>query len=415
MAHHGIAPIRIDAPFISVAAVFVEWFGFLKIKIIGVRFSEHNVNSCSRINLPCWGASQHRKIEKESVTVISWPRDDRYKRDKQTWKMETDVTKMESYKIAPALQPDPGTCAFELDATLSSMVALQTKVPDNAYTVQALGAERAGHGVVISDTGLVLTIGYLIVEAESIWMVDHTGQAVAGHVAGYDQETGFGLVQALGRINAPALPIGSAHDVNVGDSVIFAGHGGRTNSLSAVVAEKREFAGYWEYLLDEALFTEPPHPFWGGGALIDTDGRLCGIGSLFVQMNPDEIGSFDGNMTVPIDILKPIMDDMTRFGKPQRPARPWIGALSTEAKDQVIVVNTWDGGPADKAGLQAGDLVIGVGGEPVASLAQFYRCMWALGAAGVEVPLDIVRAGRIAAISIQSADRDAYHLAPKLH
>ena len=325
------------------------------------------------------------------------------------------MAETEIYQIDPAHQPDPENCAFDIGSVLSSIVSLQTKVPGEAYTIQALGAERAGHGVAINDTGLVLTIGYLIIEAESIWMIDHAGQAVSGYVVGYDQETGFGLVQALGRLNAPALPMGSARDVHVGDPVILAGHGGLANALNAIVAEKREFAGYWEYLLDEALFTEPPHPSWGGGALIDTEGRLCGIGSLFVQKNPDEVGSFDGNMVVPIDILNPIMDDMMRFGRSQRPPRPWIGALTTEAKDHVIIVNTWDGGPADKAGLQAGDLVIGVGGEPVASLAQFYRRMWGLGEAGIEVPLDIVRAGQVGAVNIQSANRDAFYISPKLH
>ena len=325
------------------------------------------------------------------------------------------MAESEFYQIDPAHRPDPENCAFDIGSALSSIVSLQTKVPENAYTIQALGAERAGHGVVINDTGLVLTIGYLIIEAETIWMIDHTGQAVSGHVVGYDQETGFGLVQALGRLNAPALPMGSAREVHVGDPVILAGHGGLANAINAIVAEKREFAGYWEYLLDEALFTEPPHPSWGGGALIDTEGRLCGIGSLFVQRNPDEVGSFDGNMVVPIDILNPILDDMMRFGRTQRPPRPWIGALTTEAKDHVIIVNTWDGGPADKAGLQAGDLVIGVGGEPVASLAQFYRRIWGLGEAGIEVPLDIVRAGRVGSVSIQSANRDAFYISPKLH
>ena len=349
------------------------------------------------------------------MTGITGPRQDRRNQYESTENPRIIMAEHEFYSIDPALRPDPATYAFDLKSTLASVVGLQSKVPDNAYTVQALGEERAGHGVVINDTGLVLTIGYLIVEAETIWLVDHTGQAVAGHVVGYDQETGFGLVQALGKLNAPAMPIGSIDDVHVGDPVILAGHGGRANAINAVIVDKREFAGYWEYLLDEALFIEPPHPFWGGGALIDTDGKLCGIGSLFVQKNPDERGSFDGNMVVPIDLLAPILDDLQRLGRPGRPPRPWIGALSTEAEDQIIIVNTWDGGPADQAGLEAGDRVIGVGGKPVASLPQFYRRIWALGEAGVEVPLDIVRAGRLAEVTIESADRAAFYLAPKLH
>lgn len=325
------------------------------------------------------------------------------------------MNERETYSIDPALRPDPKACAFDLRRTLSSVVGLQSKVPDNAYTAQALGAERAGHGVAINDSGLVATIGYLVVEAETVWMFDHSGRAVPGHVCGYDQETGFGLVQALGKLNAPGMALGSVRSVNVGDPVIFAGHGGCANAVSAVIADKREFAGYWEYLLDEALFTEPPHPFWGGGALIDTEGQLCGIGSLFVQKNPGEVGSIDGNMVVPIDILLPILEDLQRFGRSQRPPRPWIGALSTEADDRVVVVNTWNDGPADRAGLQSGDLVLAVAGEPVASLAQFYRRLWALGNAGVEVPLEIARSGRLAEVTVLSADRADFYLTPKLH
>lgn len=325
------------------------------------------------------------------------------------------MSETETYSIDPALRPDPDACAFDLDLALAAVVGLQCKVPDNAYTVQALGQERAGHGVAINDKGLVLTIGYLIVEAETIWMVDHTGQAVPGHALGYDQETGFGLVQALGQLKAPPLELGTTSEVHVGDPVILAGHGGRANAITAIVGDKREFAGYWEYLLDEALFTEPPHPFWGGGALIDTEGRLCGIGSLYVQKNPEESDSFDANMVVPIDILHPILDDLQTYGRAQRPPRPWLGALSTEANDRVIVVNTWDGGPADTAGLESGDLVLGVKGEPVTSLAQFYRRIWALGEAGVEVPLDILRGGQLVEIAVSSADRSQFYLAPKLH
>tara|TARA_E500000331_G_scaffold355764_1_gene412102 strand:- start:1687 stop:2664 length:978 start_codon:yes stop_codon:yes gene_type:complete len=320
-----------------------------------------------------------------------------------------------AHTIAAALQPKPESCNFDLDHALSSVVSVQTKIPSNGYTVQALGADRAGHGVVISDTGLVLTIGYLVVEADTVWLVNHSGQAVPGHVAAYDQETGFGLVQALGHLETPAIPIGSAKTIQIGDPVILAGHGGRTNAITAILADKREFAGYWEYLLDEALFTEPPHPFWGGGALLDIEGKLCGIGSLFIQKNPDEFGSFEGNMVVPIDILLPIIDDLQLFGRVQRPARPWIGALSTEAEDRIIVINTWDGGPAAEAGLEAGDLVLAVNGESVTSLAQFYRRVWALGDAGTKVPLDIIRSGRLAEVTIQSADRAAFYLAPKIH
>lgn len=313
------------------------------------------------------------------------------------------------------LQPDPAAFDFDLEAALRSLVALQTRIPDGAHTAGVLGTERAGHGVMIGDEGLILTIGYLVVEAETVWLVDHSGAAAPGHVAGYDHETGFGLVQALGRLSAPVLPLGSAANVAEGDRAVFAGHGGRAGAVAARIDEKREFAGYWEYLLEEAIFTSPAHPFWGGGALIGPDGSLCGIGSLYVQENRAGGQAHDGNMIVPIDLLGPILEDMRRFGKPQRAARPWIGALSAESDGRVVVVGLWDGGPADTAGLRPGDLIVGVGKTPVLTLPELFRAMWSLGDAGAEVPLNVLRAGRLMDIVVASDDRAAFYRSPQVH
>lgn len=317
--------------------------------------------------------------------------------------------------IDPSLQPDLNAVSFDLAEALNSVVALNSTVPERAFTANTLGQERAGHGVVIDDKGLILTIGYLVVEAETVWLRDHSGAAVPGHVAGYDHETGFGLIQALGRLSAPALPLGQASDLAVGTEVVVAGHGGRAGAIAARIEEKREFAGYWEYLLDEAIFTTPAHPFWGGAALIGPDGRLCGIGSLFVQQNAEESSAFDGNMIVPVDLLEPIIDDLRRFGRVQKPARPWIGALSAESDNRVIIVDLWAGGPAETAGLQAGDIVIGVDKKSVATLPEFFRAMWSLGAAGVDIPFDILRTGRLIQVNVPSADRADFHLGPQVH
>ena len=317
--------------------------------------------------------------------------------------------------IAPQLQPDPSACNFDLDAALNSVVSLQSKVPENAYTAHVLGTERAGHGVVIGEKGLILTIGYLVVEAETIWLVDHSGAAVPGHVAGYDHETGFGLVQALGHTSAPAIPLGSAADLFEGDPIVVAGHGGRTGAIAGQVEEKREFAGYWEYLLDEAIFTTPAHPFWGGAALIGPQGTLCGIGSLYVQQNPEGGQTYDGNMIVPIDLLGPIIDDLQRFGRPQRPGRPWIGALTAESDNRIVVVDLWDDGPADQAGLQPGDLIVGIDKHPVSTLPELFRSMWALGESGDSVPLSVLRAGQLTDVIISSGNRADFYRTPQVH
>ena len=318
-------------------------------------------------------------------------------------------------RIDPKLLPDPAAYDFDLENTLKGIVALRSQVPNTAYTAGVLGTERAGHGVAISEDGLILTIGYLVVESEAIWLVDHTGAAVQGHVAGYDHETGFGLVQALGYLNAPALPIGSASRLTVGDPAIFSGHGGLAGAITTQIEEKREFAGYWEYLLDEALFTSPAHPFWGGGALIGPDGSLCGIGSLYVQENRAGSQTYDGNMIVPIDLLGPILNDLRQFGSPQRAARPWIGALTAESEGHIVVIGIWDNGPADSAGLRPGDIIVDVAKKPVLTLPELFRTMWSLGIAGTEVPLNILRAGQLIDVIIQSGDRSTYYQAPRVH
>jgi S1-C subfamily serine protease len=298
---------------------------------------------------------------------------------------------------------------------LSSVVSVRTQIPEDAMTARMLGTERAGHGVVIRENGLVLTIGYLVTEAQTVWLVDVNGRATEGHALAYDQETGFALIQALGALNLPALPIGSAKDLQVGEAAILAGHGGRANAIKTYVQAKREFAGYWEYLLDEAIFTAPPHPSWGGAGLIGHDGSLRGIGSLFVQQVVPDKGQIDGNMIVPIDILHPIMDDMMTYGKVQKPPRPWLGMMTTEMEEVLVVAGLVDGGPAEEADVHVGDFVLGVNGEPVKELSTMFRKVWSLGEAGVEVPLTVQRDGQLVDITVKSASRAARLKSPLMH
>ena len=319
------------------------------------------------------------------------------------------------WSIPESVRPKPGDYAFDLDEALLSVVSLRAEVPSDAFTASILGTERSGNGVVIGDDGLVLTIGYLITEAETVWLMGNTGTASPAHVVAYDQETGFGLVQALSRLPLPAMEFGSATDLAEGDRVIVAAHGGRAGAVAAHVAAKREFAGYWEYVLDQAIFTTPPHPNWGGTALIGEDGRLYGIGSLFVQQAEGEEVSSEGNMIVPIDILNPILDDLLRFGRTNRPPRPWLGMYATEAEERLIVAGLAEDGPAHRAGIEPGDFVIGVGGRPVEDLADMFRRVWGIGEAGVEVPLTVVRGGRLIEVRVRSADRNGFLKAPKLH
>jgi len=318
------------------------------------------------------------------------------------------------WEIPEEARPHPPDYTFDLEQALSSIVALRARIPEDAFTASILGTERGGNGVVIREDGLVLTIGYLITEAETVWLTTAGGQALQGYAVGYDQTTGFGLVQALGRVKLPALPLGSVSEVGVGDDVVVAGHGGLRRSLAARVTGKREFAGYWEYVLDEALFTSPAHPNWGGTGVIGPSGRLIGIGSLHVQERKGK-GQIDVNMSVPIDLLTPILGDILRQGRPRQPARPWLGMYTMEAEGHLVVAGLAGGGPAARAGIKIGDLVLAVAGEPVKNLAPLFRRVWSLGPAGVEIPITLSRDGRTVETKIRSANRSDFLKSPRLH
>ena len=291
-----------------------------------------------------------------------------------------------------------------------SVVAVRAMVPDDAFTANALGTRREGSGVVIRDNGLVLTIGYLITEAEEVWLTDQDGRVVAAHALAYDQETGFGLVQALAPLGLPAVQFGNARKANIGDAVTLAD--GIGQHVDAHIVTKQEFAGYWEYLIDEAIFTAPAHPSWGGAALFDRDGKLLGVGSLRLQMSrAGEVA--DINMVVPIDLLTPILDDLIKRGQAAKAPRPWLGAFSAESNGMVVVMSVAEGGPAAKAGLRQGDIISDVRDGEVDGLADFYRKLWQ-NPAGSEIPLRVVRDGRETWLRVKSADRNSFLKKPQL-
>ena len=325
------------------------------------------------------------------------------------------MSSLGDWKLPLAMQPKPKEYGFDLDRTLESIVGLRTTVPADAFTAETLGTERAGNGVLIRGDGLVLTIGYLITEAETLWLHLSDGRVVPGHVLAYDQVTGFGLVQALTRLDLPALALGDSSRARVGERVVTAGFGGRERSVAARIVARQEFAGYWEYVLDEAIFTAPAHPFWGGTALIGSAGDVLGVGSLQLQGATERGSAGHLNMIVPIDLLKPILDDLLTIGRADRPPRPWLGLYATEIEDRVVVMGVAGKGPAQRAGLRAGDLVLAVADEDVSSLAGLFRRIWALGEAGVDVPLTLHREGDTFEVTIASGDRSRFLKAPPLH
>jgi len=320
-----------------------------------------------------------------------------------------------SWKIPASVQPKAEDYDYDLEHALAAVVGLRATVPADAFTAETLGTERAGNGVLIRSNGLVLTIGYLITEADTIWLNLSDGRSVPGHALGYDQETGFGLVQALAKLDEPALDIGQSATAAVGEPVVVAGAGGRQRSVAARIVAKQEFAGYWEYVLDEAIFTAPAHPNWGGTAVIGPAGDLIGIGSLQLQHAVEKGQAQNINMIVPIDLLKPIADDLMKFGRRNAPPRPWLGLYATEVDDRLVIVGLADRAPAKRADLRTGDIVVSVAGQEVHDLASFFRSVWAQGQAGVEVPLSIYRDGETMDVRVKSSERNRFLKGPSLH
>jgi len=234
-------------------------------------------------------------------------------------------------------------------------------------------------------------------------------------VLAFDQETGFGLVQPLMQIDLPSLSFGNSSSAKVGDKVIIAGGGGRSHSIAGNIVAKQQFAGYWEYFLDEAIFTAPLHPNWGGTALIGSQGELLGIGSLQLERTRDGGRAEPINMIVPIDILKPVFEDLIKFGHTKRPARPWLGLYSTELDNHIVIAGVAKRGPAKRAELKIGDIVLAVAGKVVKDLAHFYHQIWSLGSAGVNVPLTIHREGDTFDVEIRSGERTQYLKQPSVH
>jgi S1-C subfamily serine protease len=293
---------------------------------------------------------------------------------------------------------------------LSAVVGLRTTVPKDRRSAQTLGTEREGHGVLIDDQGLVVTIGYLITEADTVTITDIDGRELPATIVGYDYESGFGLVRTERPIRLKPMPFGDSDSLELRSEAYVAGLGGEKATLKVKVAGRREFAGSWEYLLDNAIFTVPAYPLWGGSALIGQDGALLGIGSLLVQ---EALGpgapAFPGNMYVPINRLKPIFGELLANGRLTTPPRPWLGLYTVEHMGQLVVTGISDGGPADRAGLQRGDILHALNGEVLDDVADFYRKLWASGPAGTAVTLRMERDNDSFEVTVRTGDRARYH------
>jgi S1-C subfamily serine protease len=303
---------------------------------------------------------------------------------------------------------------LDLEGMSRSVVTLRADVPDDAFTAPILGSQRTGNGVVINSDGLILTIGYLVTEATDVWLTTSDGRELAAHPLAYDQVTGFGLVLPLQKTGIAPIPMGSSAELKAGDEAVVVSSPEFSKPQQVRVFARREFAGAWEYLIDDAIFATPAHPHWSGAALLDGGGNLVGLGSLLVrELTPGE--EINANMFVPIDLLKPILEELSTHGHASRLPRPWLGVYAAEMTGKIYVTGVAEGSPAHLADIREGDLITRVANHEVATLPDFYRRLWAVGPAGTGVPLTAIRGGMRLHLNVRSMDRLDLLKRPQAH
>lgn len=313
----------------------------------------------------------------------------------------------------PSTQPAKNDAATNVEGPdaerfFRAFVKVQARAIPNARSNASLGQEREGTGVVIGPEGLILTIGYLIVEADEVTIVDYRGRVLPAVVVGYDHATGLGLLRAVVPLDATPLGFGASAQLADNEPVLIVNHAGPDDLTLAYVVSRRPFTGNWEYLLEQAIFTSPPTLNWSGAALVSKDLRLVGIGSLIVREATTGEAKLPGNMFVPIDALKPILADLVKSGRRAGPARPWLGVAADEVQGRLVVTRVSPDGPGDLAGIKAGDIILGVAGDGVRTQAEFYRKVWSRGSAGTDIPLRVLQGVDVKEVAVHSIDRTEY-------
>ncbi len=309
--------------------------------------------------------------------------------------------------------PGQSAAAMSAEEVLKTVVKVRTTISKEAESARTLGTEREGNGVVIDSDGTILTAGYLIRDARTIEVTAQNGESVSARFVAYDFNTGFGLVRAEKNLGLEPIPLGQSSAVKAGDAILVAAHGGEAAVQVALVVSRGEFVGYWEYLIDEAIYTVPAHGRYGGAALIDSDGRLVGIASLLTQVLVPEFGLISCNVSIPIDLLRPILASLLRTGRSGQAPRPWLGINAQEAHGRIFLTRVVPGSPAEKAGLKPGDIFLTVAGKEITGLADFYRKVWATGTAGAQIPLGVLQGVRVREIKVRSLDRSWHAVPPR--
>jgi len=302
----------------------------------------------------------------------------------------------------------PLLAADEQSDRLAAIVQVDTIVPHEARTAGGLGTRRTGTGVVIDSEGLVLTVGYLILEAIDVSVKGPDGNSHTANIVAYDHNSGFGLIRTSTPLDVQPLSLGDSSDVGLMDPLLVVSKVDKLEAKGVYLVDRRPFAGYWEYLLEDAIFTAPPHAQFGGAALIDRQGQLIGIGSLVLRDGNPLKRQVPANMFIPVDALKPILDDLLADGRRNEPAHPWLGLFLEEYRGRIFVTRVAPDGPGQEAGMVVGDLILGIDGHIAGSLADFYRDLWQQGEPGVEIPLDVISEDQMSLKVVKSGDRYRY-------
>ena len=297
----------------------------------------------------------------------------------------------------------PRATSGDLQRFNSSIVRVNTKVPDDAGSSQTLGPDRVGTGIIL-DARTVLTIGYVTLEADAVMVTTASGKRIPASVAGYDHATGFGLVRTAVPLDGKPLPLGDSDAVSEKQKVLTLGHG-EPEATEIFVLSRKPFAAGWEYLIERPIYTFPPVNNWSGAALITADGTLVGVGSLIVNdASPSQKG-VPGNLFVPVNLLKPIMADLLANGRRSAGVQPWLGMTTEDVRGNLMVTRLARNGPAENAGVNVGDIVVGVGGDRIGEQADFYRKVWKVGPAGANIPLRLLKGGEVREVTVRSIDR----------
>ena len=303
---------------------------------------------------------------------------------------------------------EPPSTTSGAERLYAALVRVRAVSAPSARSNSELGREREGTGTVIGRDGLILTIGYLVLEAEEVKVTDWRGRTYATKVLAHDHATGLSILKAIDPMDIVPVPFGDSSNLADRDPVLIAGWGGVPDTARAYIVSRRPFSANWEYMLDEAIFTSPPTTGWSGAALVDRNGTLVGVGSLLVAEATTDGPKLPGNMFIPIDALKPILGDLVKFGRRQRAPRPWLGVVVDEVSGRLIVSQVSPEGPAFSAGVKKGDVILGVGTDAVESYGDFYRKLWTRTHAGDVITLRVLQGAEIHEIDVRSIGRDEY-------